>query len=256
MPEIGSLANTRKMLKEMKEKYRFKKANDSREAAAKLQYDLVVCRGQLELSKKDLARVIRTQCRNIEDGDRRHIDTSIQEEMLKDAVVGYMLVRDALFQMTTIANSDSISYAYENLDRAVNLMSGKGNGGFKWPWSRALSNRGMYQDITSPEAKDQKREYAEQIIPRLKRGEDIEACLEQLEWPGDTEARRQEVYMDDGRVTSPRGGIANDNWNELLRNAKDSEDQGGSDAWDIDDVDSPALPKATEIGTGKTGPED
>ena len=211
MPNVGSLSNAQKMLADLKKKYRYAKNNQARAQAADLQYDLMKCRGELELSKKELDRAIRTQSQNIVAGKKTGANTLIQEQMLWDAAIAYMLVKDAIYAMTTISTHDSISYAYEMLDKAANQMTGKKkNKFFKLPQVRAARSRDGYSYITSEEALTQKEQLLEQFFETLKETGNIEDCLETVKHPGEIAAERAEAYTQGGAVPQPNGGTADE----------------------------------------------
>jgi hypothetical protein len=168
------LEDAKDYLEQLKKKYKFKKANLRREEMAELQASLAKCRGKLEICKNDFNRTIRTQSRNIADGMRIGADTLIQEQMLWDAAVGYMLVRDAIYALKTINSFDSVSHAYDMLDAAVKQMSGKKS---KFPVFGASKERNVYGYITSSAAVKEKETLLESMFDRLKATGDIEECL-------------------------------------------------------------------------------
>jgi hypothetical protein len=168
------LEDAKVYLEQLKRKYKFKKANMHREEQVELQASLAKCRGKLEICKNDFNRTIRTQSRNIADGMRIGADTLIQERMLWDAAVGYMLVRDAIFALQSINSFDSVSHAYDMLDAAVKQMSGKKS---KFPGFGASKERNAYGYITSSTAVKEKETLLESFFDRLKATGDIEECL-------------------------------------------------------------------------------
>jgi hypothetical protein len=168
------LEDAKAYLEQLKKKYKFKKANLQREEQAELQASLAKCRGKLEICKNDFNRTIGTQSRNIADGLRIGADTRIQEKMLWDAAVGYMLVRDAIYALKTINSFDSVSHAYDMLDAAAKQMSGKKS---KFPSFGPSKERNSYGYITSATAVKEKETLLESFFDRLKVTGDIEECL-------------------------------------------------------------------------------
>lgn len=152
---------------------RFKKANLSREEKIELQAAQAMCRGKLERCQKDFDRIIREQSRYIREGEDLGANTDIQEEMLRDAALGYLLVRDAIYALRTINNHTSISHAYEMLDLATRHMSGKKSG---LPL-KSILNKGVYRDLTSSAAYNDKNKQLAGFYDQLKATGDIEACL-------------------------------------------------------------------------------
>lgn len=230
MENLKSLSNARKMLEDLKRDYRFKKRNAAVERDANVQYQLGVCRGELELSLTELDQTIRTQSRNIvKDSvtraessykmDRIELNT-IQEQMLWDAAIAYMLVKDALVALKTINSQDSISSAYEMLDAAASQLSGKKQHKFfKMPQVRATVNRGHYGFITSEEAMEEKEERLGQFFDKLRMTGDIETCLQNALKPIDVDANRR--YLS-GTGKMPAGGSA-DIYKEQLGDIQEDE---------------------------------
>lgn len=192
MSEWSGLEKAREMLAKIKKDRRYQKANNSRQAAAQLQYDLTVCRSQLEGSRTDLDRVIRVQSRNIQAGEAQGADTSIQRRLLQEAALGYLLIKDAIYALTTISSYDSISYAYEVLDAAVEQLSNKPKKMRKLsdlPAFCANRRRNGYEALSSPERQTEKELLCERMMPELIRLGDIETVLQRTQQAGNTQGR-------------------------------------------------------------------
>lgn len=178
MAIVDRINEVKDSLNKMKRKNAFKKANEKREDAVEFQAALSKCRGQLEICINEFRIAIRTQARNIQEGVRTHSDTAIQEQLLWDAAIGYMLVNDAIYALKTVTTANSISYGYEILDIAVAQMNGKKK---KMPTygltgsSKKFRNR--YGYITSDAVKNEKIELLESFFETLKVTGDIETCL-------------------------------------------------------------------------------
>ena len=172
------LDDAKNSLADLKRKYKFKKANDSRKEAAELQSSMAKCRGQLEICTKEFKRTITTQCRNIAEGKKQHADTLIQEQILWDAAIGYMLVKHAIYAIKTINSHDSISHAYDMLDAAVAQMSGKKNKLLDIPHLKKPKDRNAYGYIASGSAVKEKEMLLDSFFETLKETADIDACLE------------------------------------------------------------------------------
>ena len=82
MSVLSSIEEARQALEQLLRKWKFKKANAEREDAATLQAALAMCRGKLELCKKDFDRIIREQSKNITEGISIGADTTVQERIL------------------------------------------------------------------------------------------------------------------------------------------------------------------------------
>lgn len=176
MALMDSLEAAKDSLNEFKRKRRFKKANKQREEAAALQSDLVKCRGKLESCRADFARTVRTQAANIRKGQSEGMDTLLQEQILWDAAIGYLLVRDAIYSIQTLNNYDSVDHAYSMLEQATKQMMNKRNhlNNMKLVGNK---KRDEYGYITSESSRKEKEQMLELFFEKLKRNGDIEACI-------------------------------------------------------------------------------
>jgi hypothetical protein len=176
MALMDSLEAAKDSLNEFKRKRRFKKANKQREEAAALQSDLVKCRGKLESCRAEFARTVRTQAANIRKGQSEGMDTLLQEQILWDAAVGYLLVRDAIYSIQTLNNYDSVDHAYSMLEQATKQMMNKRN---HMNTMKLVGNkkRDEYGYITSDSSRKEKEQMLELFFEKLKRTGDIEACV-------------------------------------------------------------------------------
>lgn len=189
-------------LEEIKRKYRFKKARMLMEDKVELQVTLAKCRGKLEICKKDFERAINTQSKNINDGRKIGADTIIQEQILWDAAIGYMLVRDAIYALETISSYDAVSHAYEMLDAAMKQIAGKKSGFPKGMKVGETKERNAYGYITSNAALKTKEEMLDGFFEDLKLTGNIEAHLSKARMPGDRQAElRFSCEAGQGNVT-------------------------------------------------------
>lgn len=201
MAITDTLGEVRDYLGEVKRKNRFKKANLTREKAIELQTTLAQCRGKLEICKKDLNRSINTQSRNINEGLKIGADTIIQEQIMWDAAIGYMLVRDAIYALDTINSYDSVSHAYEMLDAAMKQIAGKKSG---FPGNMKIGStkeRNAYGYITSATARKEKEELLDSFFENLKREGDIEKHLAEARTPAARQAERRYAYTQEPERT-------------------------------------------------------
>lgn len=180
MSLMDMLNNAKTGLSDLKRKYKFMKANKSREAAAELQASLAKCRGQLEICAKEFNRVIVNQSKNIAAGKKQNADTILQEQMLWDAAIGYMLVKDAIYAVQTINSHDSVAHAYDMLDAAVEQMKGKKNKLLDIPHLKAPKRRNAYGYVNSDAAVKEKEIMLDGFFEKLKVTGDIEACLKEI----------------------------------------------------------------------------
>ena len=205
-------------LNELKRKYRFKKARMLQEDKVELQVTLAKCRGKLEICKKDFNRAINTQSRNINDGKKIGADTIIQEQIMWDAAIGYMLVRDAIFALETISSYDAVSHAYEMLDAAMKQIAGKKSG---FPGGMKIGStkeRNAYGYITSSAALKAKEEQLDQFFEELKVKGNIEERLANAHLPGATNAELRHAYTNETEAQSEL-----DSFMERLSNVEDGQ---------------------------------
>lgn len=173
------LDDVRRQLDEVKRNRRYRKAMTKREKNAELQLAIGQCRGKLQVCQNDMSNIVRKQSISIRQGESSGQDVTIQEDMLWDAALGYLLLEDALFALKSIASSDSIAHAYEMLDAAMKQISGRG---LKIKIPRTMKpgkfkERNVYGYKTAEASVKEKEELLEGMWQDLKASGDIEACL-------------------------------------------------------------------------------
>ena len=181
-------------VKEIMKNRRYKKANLERQEAVQLQADLMKCRGKLEVCKKEFNRTIVNQSKSIRDGQAEGHDTLIQQQMLWDAAIGYMLVRDAIFALKSISSHDSIAHAYDMLEEATKQMAGKGGKLPKFLRIKSSKERNTYGYVTSSAALKAKEDQLDTFFEALKETGDIEGCLTSVINPAAKEAELRKAY--------------------------------------------------------------
>lgn len=209
------LEDTKSSIKQLEKKHKFKKANQDRQAAAALQYDLGQCRGKLESCRKQFSRTIRTQSMNIADGRAAGIDTVLQEQILWDAAIGYLLVRDAIYVLQSVTSYDSVAHAYDLLDAAMKQIAGKQGGLSKFPKIGGSKERSAYGYVTSAAAVKQKELFLDSFFEDLKENGDIEACLERAENPSHTKVDR-ERKASSSSMTEHAGGTETSSVDQMM----------------------------------------
>lgn len=193
MAITDSLKAARAKLEETMKDRRFKKANLAREEKVALQTAQAMCRGKLEVCQRDFERIIREQSRYIREGQAIGADTLIQEQMLWDAAIGYMLVKDAIYSLRTINNHNSLAHAYSMMDLATKHMAGKKSG---LPM-KTIKDRNIYGFVTSDAAYKAKSELLDSFFEELKASGKIEECLENAQHPSQREATLRNAYTTD-----------------------------------------------------------
>ena len=203
----NKLEDARSALEALKRKRRFKKANDARAESAELLSAMATCRGKLEICKKDFNRTICSEVRNIAEGVSIGADTTIQEQTLWDAAIGYMMVKDAIYSLKTISTFDSVTHAYDMLGTAIDLISERQRVLPKLPKIGPKRSRNVYGYITSNAALEQKQEILDGFFEELKHTGDIEACLAAARLPSEVQA---------SRLTGLAAEGDKDRWNDVL----------------------------------------
>ncbi len=210
------IGDAKTAIKNLQRKFDFKKANRDRAAAAKLQYELGVCRGKLEICRKQFSRTILTQSGNIAQGRAAGIDTMLQEQILWDSAIGYLLVRDAIYALQSITSYDSVAHAYEMLDAAAAQISGQRSGGLSKIFSfEPKWERNAYGYITSSAAVKQKEAFLDTFFEELKETGDIETCLQTAENPSHKTVERERL-VGGGTVSSRPGPGGSSKVDEMM----------------------------------------
>lgn len=186
---LASLESAKEKLKKIQRDCKFKKANQERAKQVDLQVALADCRGELAVCQKDFKHTIQQQSESISEGIRTGKDTLLQEGMLYDAALGYMLVEDAIYSLTSINTSNSVAHAYELLDEATRVISGKNSGILRRYAKEQERNR--YGFMTSQAALKEKEELLDSFFEELKLTGDIDECLANAKNPRETESARR-----------------------------------------------------------------
>ena len=182
---------------------------------------LATCRGKLEICKNDFNRTIRHEAKSIAEGTEIGADTVIQEQTMWDAAIGYMIVKDAIYSLKTISTFDSVTYAYDMLGTAVDLMSERKRIMPKLPNVAGKRGRNVYGYITSSAALRQKQEILDSFFEELKRSGDIEQCLALAKNPVDVAAARKSGDLSEHDTSR---------WDEVLGEGAKNNDEDISEA--------------------------
>lgn len=167
----------KKQLKKWKQEVRSAKVEDRVERDIERREALMSCAGDLEASLTELKRMVKTQSDNINQGEQNGNNTLVQRQILWDAAIGYMLVRDAIYALHTVPSMDSVSHAYELLDAATNQIFRRGKLGVRLKKWQCKIAKGTYEYVASFEAMEEKNEQLESFFERLIVEGDIEQCL-------------------------------------------------------------------------------
>lgn len=188
----SSLESVKEKLKKIQRDRKFKKANLERAKQVDLQVALADCRGDLAVCQKDFKHTIQQQSESISEGIRTGKDTLLQEDMLYSAALGYMLVEDAIYSLKSINTTNSVAHAYDLLDEATRVVTGKSSG-FLRKYAKE-QERNRYGFMTSQASLREKEELLESFFEELKLTGDIDECLANAKNPRETEAMRRGAY--------------------------------------------------------------
>lgn len=186
-----SIMNIQDRLEKMLKKRRFKKANDERKAAVEERTEYMDCAGKLNQALVQFRTTIRSQVIYIKEGTMFHRDTTLQEDELWDAAIGYMLVQDAQYAMKSLFNYDSIQYAYDLLKSVTNYMNGGKPKFAMIPGVRKSKDRNAAGYLTSDKLIREKEAFLETFFEDLKRTGDIEKCMAAARLPAEVEGERR-----------------------------------------------------------------
>lgn len=225
----GRLEDVQNQLNDLKRKFKFRKANKNRKEAAELQYSLLDCAGKLEVCRKDFNRTIQQQSRNIIAGKQDGMDVQINEQILWDAALGYMLVKDAIFALGTVPEYDSIAHAYELLEAATRQIANKGSNPFRLKGKIPGKERDEYGYLTAESTLKEKEEVLDGFFDELKQTGNIEECLKNRRSSENVTAERRSQYAEKtiskGSGQSKRENIAA-RFNSIPDDASGLDDMG------------------------------
>lgn len=200
------LDDAKKTVNDLKKKYKFHYLNKKREEAAGLIYDVNACQGRLGACKREFNRIIKEQSKAVREGRVNGMDVFIQQNMLHDAAVGYLLVRDAMFALNSVSSTDSIAHAYELLETATLQMQGKKPLKDLIPGvANKKGDRDKYGFLTADATLADKNAYIATFFDELIQTGDIDKCIE----------KSKPVPIHDGNILS--GEIGSDSMDEFKK---------------------------------------
>ena len=218
------LENAKDAISELKKNKKFKSKNKERQQAADLLSALMKCRGRLETCKVEFNRVIKEQYRHIKKGRAEGMDVLIQEQTMWDAALGYLMVRDAIYSLESINTYDSVTHAYEMLDEAVKVMTGKGRPSDHL-FLGAQRKRKDYEFLNSHTALKEKEQLLDTFFAKLEETGDIEACINAARSPDAYRADSVQAYSEAG------SGDVDELLSRLDREEAERSEEPGSDAY-------------------------
>ena len=171
-----TIESAKKKIEEIKKKHRFKSENDRRKREAQLTEELMICAGDLGVCRSTYERAVRRQSEEIREGMADGYPVTVQKNLLMDAAVGYMMVKEALFVIQSVATYDSIVDAYALLDMAAKTITGEK---IKRPKKSKRPNREEYAFLNSFETVEAKKKIVTSggFMDRLIATGDIEKCI-------------------------------------------------------------------------------
>ena len=175
MSVSDKLHNVKKKLDNIKKNHRYRKSNKDRAVQAEITYEIAKCAGDLGACLKDFKYTIEEQSEFVRKGRAESYPTQVQEGQLRDAAIGYMLVKDALFVLKSVSSYDSVENAYILLDAATGKITGEKV--FPFFSGSKKPKREEYAFLNSQEAYQKKQEMYDCFVEKLIDTGDIEACI-------------------------------------------------------------------------------
>ncbi len=139
--------------------------------------DMLTCRGRLVRSRDEFKTEIENQCRNIRKGEEEGHDTQNQRKICKSAAIGYMLVDEALYQLDSVSNFDSVENGYHMLEEAIAVMAGRKQPVDVVPFRRR--ERSIGDETISNETFKSKINQVERFFEKLIKTGDIDSCIKE-----------------------------------------------------------------------------
>ncbi|MCD8159813.1 MAG: hypothetical protein LUE61_01215 [Clostridiales bacterium] len=157
------------------------------------------------------------------------MDVQINEQILWDAALGYMLVKDAIFALGTVPEYDSIAHAYELLEAATRQIANKGSNPFRLKGKIPGKERDEYGYLTAESTLKEKEEVLDGFFDELKQTGNIEECLKNRRSSENVTAERRSQYAEKtiskGSGQSKRENIAA-RFNSIPDDASGLDDMG------------------------------
>lgn len=120
-----TINNIKKKFNSMMKNKHFKKQEKFSEWKSNCSKELNECAGELNTCKELFAITARTSATAVQQGREECRNTSLQEDELRNAVVGYLTMDDAIFTLNSLNTYDALTRAYEDLTIAEERMKGK-----------------------------------------------------------------------------------------------------------------------------------
>ena len=226
---------SRRALEEYLRRWKFKKANAERARTAELQAAQIKCRGQLEVCKKDFSRLIRQQSATIREGTSLGMDIELNKQVLWDAAIGYMMVKDAIFALNSVNSFDGVNKAYGVMGAVLDNIIEREKKALPISGIRIRIKRNAEGGITFEDAVNAKAELLTSFFDTLVETGDIEACMESAKTPAAVSSERRASYMDKARPESGAGS-AKGRWS-ILDADDDESDNVYADMANLDTMD-------------------
>ncbi len=188
------ISSAKKKIEQIKKNYHFKSENERRKKEAQLTEELMICAGDLGVCRSTYERAVRRQSEEIREGMANGYPVTVQKNLLMDAAVGYMIVKEALFVIQSVATYDSIVDAYALLDMAAKTITGEK---MKRPKKSKRPSREEYAFLNSFETVEAKKRIVTSsgFMDMLIATGDIEKCIEAARENGGTESVSYETSV-------------------------------------------------------------
>ena len=189
-----AIESVKKKVAQIKRNHQFSRDNKKRQWDAHLTKELMDCAGDLGVCRGKYEMAIRRQSEEIREGLAKGYPVAVQKNLLMNAAVGYMVVKDALFVIRSVSTYDSIENAYALLDMATKTITGEK---VKKPKLRRHPTREDYAFLNSFETLEAKEKIVNSngFMEMLIATGDIEKCMAAAREQGGVEPQQCEPAM-------------------------------------------------------------
>ena len=172
-----SINSVRKKFDGMMKNRHFRKQANFLEWKQNCSSQLNECAGELNACKELFSVAARTSAAAIQKGREECRNTSLQEDELRNAVVGYLTMDDAIFTLESLNNYDALTRAYEDLTLAEKRMKGERARRDLHTFLRRPERKGIQGILDSEEQEAENLKIYEAIKEELIESKNIELTI-------------------------------------------------------------------------------
>lgn len=167
--------SAKKSFQDILKTIQFKKSVSEREREVALLSARQKCCGVLSRSQSEYKRIIGEQLYHIQIGRSQNQVTAVQENLLGNAVLGYILMDDAQYAINSYKTVESLHYANALLNYAATMVSGKDKHPIKSRITDFKATHSVFRDQVSENAFHERSVKADEITKLLlSQGGDID----------------------------------------------------------------------------------